>query len=57
MGLYALVCLLPVLLVFIASISDDASLTQKGFSFFPTAFFHKGLGLRFQLRLAASQKL
>lgn len=26
MGLYALVCLLPVLLVFIASISDDASL-------------------------------
>ena len=24
MGLYALVCLLPVLLVFIASISDDA---------------------------------
>ena len=42
MGLYALVCLLPVLLVFIASISDDASLTQKGFSFFPTAFSTKG---------------
>lgn len=42
MGLYALVCLLPVLLVFIASISDDASLTVKGFSFFPTAFSGKG---------------
>ena len=42
MGLYALVCLLPVLLVFIASISDDASLTQRGFSFFPTAFSTKG---------------
>ena len=28
--------------MFIASISDDASLTQKGFSFFPTAFSTKG---------------
>lgn len=42
MGLYALICLLPVLLVFIASISDDKSLTTKGFSFFPTAFSTKG---------------
>lgn len=42
MGLYALICLLPVLLVFVASISDDASLTKKGFSFFPTAFSSKG---------------
>ena len=54
MGLYALVCLLPVLLVFIASISDDASLTQKGFSFFPTAFSTKGWDYVFNF---GSQKL
>lgn len=42
MGTYALCCLLPVLLVFVASISDDTSLKSKGFSFFPTAFSTKG---------------
>lgn len=42
MGLYALCCLLPVLLVFVASISDDASIKEKGFSFFPSAFSTKG---------------
>lgn len=42
MGLYSLCCLLPVLLVFVASISDDASIKEKGFSFFPNAFSVKG---------------
>ena len=36
LGLYAMVCLLPVLLVIIVSFSSDSSITNKGFSFFPT---------------------
>ena len=35
LGAYALICLLPILLVVIASFSSDASITQNGFSFFP----------------------
>ncbi len=35
MGLYALICLLPVVLVIIVSFSSDASIKSKGFSFFP----------------------
>ncbi len=35
MGIYALVCLLPVMLVIIVSFSSDASIRNKGFSFFP----------------------
>lgn len=42
LGLYALICLLPVLLVFIASISSNDSLTQKGFSFFPDGWSANG---------------
>lgn len=36
LGLYALACLLPVVLVVIVSFSSDASISAKGFSFFPT---------------------
>jgi len=35
MGLYALICLLPMLLVVIVSFSSDASIKNNGFSFFP----------------------
>ena len=38
LGLYAMVCLLPVLLVIIVSFSSDSSITNKGFSFFPTSW-------------------
>ncbi|MCM1188190.1 MAG: carbohydrate ABC transporter permease [bacterium] len=36
MGLYALVCLIPLLLVVVVSFSSTESIEQKGFSFFPT---------------------
>ena len=36
LGLYAVLCLLPVLLVIVVSFSSDSSITNKGFSFFPT---------------------
>lgn len=42
LGIYALVCLLPVLLVLIASFSSNESLTEKGFSFFPTGWSLSG---------------
>ena len=35
LGLYAMICLLPVLLVIVVSFSSDVSITKKGFSFFP----------------------
>ena len=35
LGMYALACLLPVVLVVIVSFSSDASISAKGFSFFP----------------------
>ncbi|MDR1061951.1 MAG: carbohydrate ABC transporter permease [Clostridiales bacterium] len=35
LGLYALACLLPVLLILIVSFSSEASINSKGFSFFP----------------------
>ncbi len=35
LGVYALICLLPMLLVVVVSFSSDASIAQKGFSFFP----------------------
>ena len=35
LGVYALACLLPVVLVVIVSFSSDASISTKGFSFFP----------------------
>lgn len=42
LGAYALACLLPVLLVLVASFSSNDSLVQKGFSFFPTGWSSSG---------------
>lgn len=36
LGICTLICLLPVLLVAVASFSSDTSIKEKGFSFFPT---------------------
>lgn len=41
MGSYALVCLLPVLLVIVVSFSSDESIARKGFSFFPDEWSFK----------------
>ncbi len=38
LGLFSLVCVLPVILVLIASFSSNESLTEKGFSFFPSGW-------------------
>ena len=38
LGFYALVCILPILLILIVSFSSEASINAKGFSFFPTSF-------------------
>lgn len=42
MGVLALCCLLPVLLVVVASFSDERSITQNGFSLFPDAWSLEG---------------
>lgn len=36
--LFALICIIPVIFVFIVSISSEASIVAKGYSFFPTGF-------------------
>lgn len=38
MGLFALFCLLPVILIVIVSFSSEESIVQNGFSFFPSAW-------------------
>lgn len=38
MGLYTIVCLLPVLLVVVVSFTSDESVASKGFSFFPESW-------------------
>ena len=38
LGLYALICLLPMVLVVIVSFTDDKYLARNGFSFFPKQF-------------------
>lgn len=38
MGLYAFVCLAPILLVIVVSFSSDESIKNKGFSFFPESW-------------------
>ncbi|MBQ8230844.1 MAG: carbohydrate ABC transporter permease [Lachnospiraceae bacterium] len=38
LSIFTLVCVLPVLLVVIVSFSTEASITEKGFSFFPTGW-------------------
>ncbi len=40
--IFALACLLPMLLVVIASLSTEASVLEKGFSFFPTGWSLEG---------------
>ncbi|MBQ7838878.1 MAG: carbohydrate ABC transporter permease [Lachnospiraceae bacterium] len=42
LGLLAVVCLLPLVLVIIVSFTDETSLSEKGFSFFPGAWSLKG---------------
>ena len=42
LGILALCCLLPVLLVVVASFSDERSITQNGFSLFPNAWSLEG---------------
>lgn len=37
MGLLAILCVLPIALIYILSFTDEASLMQKGYSFFPAA--------------------
>lgn len=41
--LYTLFCALPVLLVFISAFSDETSIQNKGFSFFPEKFSTDGI--------------
>lgn len=38
LGLFSLACILPFVLLFMASITDDAAIIANGYSFFPTAF-------------------
>ena len=38
MGLYAFICLAPILLVIVVSFSSDESIKNKGFSFFPESW-------------------
>lgn len=42
LGLLALICLLPLILVVIVSFSDERSLSEYGFSFFPEAWSLQG---------------
>ncbi|MDO4305171.1 MAG: carbohydrate ABC transporter permease [Bacillota bacterium] len=54
--LYTLFCALPVLLVFIAAFSDEKSITQNGFSFFPEKWSMAGINsvLRYGSQLLTS---
>ena len=38
MGLYALICLAPIVLIIVVSFSSDESIKNKGFSFFPESW-------------------
>lgn len=53
---YTLFCLLPILLVFIAAFTDEASITKNGFSFFPEKWSLSGMNmvLRYGKQLATS---
>lgn len=42
LSLLTLACLLPLILVIIVSFSDETSISEKGFSFFPSAWSLKG---------------
>lgn len=54
--LYTLFCALPVVLVFIAAFSDEKSITQNGFSFFPEKWSLAGVNsvLRYGSQLLTS---
>ncbi len=54
--LYTLFCALPVVLVFIAAFSDEKSITQNGFSFFPEKWSMAGVNsvLRYGSQLLTS---
>ena len=54
--LYTLFCALPVLLVFIAAFTDEKTITQNGFSFFPEKWSMDGMNavLRYGAQLARS---
>ena len=54
--LYTLFCGLPILLVFIAAFSDEKSITQNGFSFFPEKWSMAGINsvLRYGSQLLTS---
>lgn len=54
--LYTLFCALPVLLVFISAFTDEKTITQEGFSFFPSKFSMAGMNavLRYGKQLARS---
>ncbi len=54
--LYTLFCALPVVLVFIAAFTDEKSITQNGFSFFPEKWSMAGMNavLRYGSQLARS---
>jgi len=54
--LYTLFCALPVVLVFIAAFSDEKSITQNGFSFFPDKWSMAGINsvLRYGSQLLTS---
>ena len=44
LGLFALLCLLPMLLIVVVSFSSEASISSKGFSFFPEEWSLKAFG-------------
>lgn len=54
--LYTLFCALPVLLVFISAFTDEKTITQNGFSFFPDKWSMAGMNavLRYGKQLARS---
>lgn len=54
--LYTLFCLLPVVLVFVAAFSDEKSITQNGFSFWPEKWSMAGMNsvLKYGNKLFAS---
>ena len=54
--LYTLFCALPVVLVFVAAFTDEKTITQNGFSFFPEKWSMAGMNavLRYGAQLARS---
>lgn len=57
--IYTLFCFLPILLVFISAFSDEKSITQNGFSFFPEKWSLDGINsvLRYGKQLLVSYEV